>query len=64
MPARPPITSDDVRQGAVLGALFLGVGAVFGLLRGDGVVLGAVAGGIMFGIVVGVGGLLSLLPRR
>jgi hypothetical protein len=48
---------------AQLAAIFVAIGAGFGLLRGDGLVFGAVAGALLFGLMIGVGSLCELIGR-
>lgn len=44
-----------------LGGIFVVAGIVFGLFRGDGILYGALAGLLLFGLFVGVGSLVELL---
>jgi hypothetical protein len=53
--ARTKWTKDDLRQGAQLAAIFVAIGAVMGLLSRHGVITGAIAGLLLFGLVIGVG---------
>ncbi len=50
-------TKEDFRTAAQLGALFVAFGAVIGFFRDREVLTGAVAGALLFGLVVGVGSL-------
>jgi len=61
--ARAKWTTEDLPDLAKLGAIFVAFGAVMGLLRGDGIVIGAVAGVLLFGLVIGVGVLVGLIGR-
>jgi hypothetical protein len=54
---------DDVRGVAQLGGIFIAMGAAFGLLRGDGVIIGMIAGALLFAIIIGVGSLVELIQR-
>jgi hypothetical protein len=57
MAPRAKWSKDDVRPMAQLAAIFVVTGVLFGLLRGDGVLIGAVAGALLFGLMIGVGSL-------
>ena len=61
--ARARWTREDVRPLAQLGGMFVAFGAVYGLLRGDGLVLGAIAGVLLFALVMGVGALCEVIGR-
>jgi hypothetical protein len=48
---------------AQLAAIFVAVGVAFGLLRGDGVLVGGIAGTLLFGLMIGVGALVEAIGR-
>jgi hypothetical protein len=50
-------TKDDLRQGAQLVAIFVAIGALMGLFSRYGVITGAIAGLLLFGLFIGVGSL-------
>jgi len=58
--AKAKWSKDDVRPMLQLGAIFLVIGAILGLLRGDGWLIGSSAGLLLFGLVIGVGSLANL----
>lgn len=53
----------DLGPALELAGIFVTFGAVLGLLRGDGLLLGAIAGALLFGLVIGVGILCELIGR-
>ncbi|WP_158816926.1 hypothetical protein [Methylocapsa sp. S129] len=57
-------TGEDIKSTAQLGAIFVAVGAVFGLFRDGDPVIGAVAGLILYGIVIGIGLIATWADRR
>lgn len=59
-----PLGSDDKREILIFVGIFVGVGAAFGLLSGGGILLGAVAGGLLVGLVLAVGWLGSIGGRH
>jgi hypothetical protein len=59
--AKVRLGKDDLPWLGKLGGVFVVIGVGFGALNGDGLLLGAVAGALMFGIVIGVGWLCTLL---
>lgn len=61
--ARPKWTKDDVRGMLHLGGVFVAVGIVYGLLDGDGVIFGAIAGILLFGFMIGIGSLAVWIGR-
>jgi uncharacterized membrane-anchored protein YjiN (DUF445 family) len=61
--ARVTWSKDDIPSFATVEVIFVTIGAAFGLLRGDGIVIGAVAGMLLFGIVFGVGVLVEVIGR-
>lgn len=54
----------DLRGFGTLGAIFVAVGVVYGLLRGDGIAFGALAGALLFGFMMGVGFLASWIGGK
>ena len=61
--ARARWTKEDLPQLAGLAAIFTAVGAAYGFLRGDGVDIGAIAGLLLFALVIGIGLLVEFLRR-
>jgi len=49
------MSRNDLRRAAYTVALFVAAWVVFGLLRGHGVLIGAIAGLLVYGLVMGVG---------
>jgi hypothetical protein len=45
----------STRGFGALGAIFIAFGVAYGLFRGDGLFLGAVAGALLYAFVLGVG---------
>jgi len=56
---RNRLSKDDVPYFAKLGGIFVAIGVFFGLCNGDGIIEGALAGGLMFLFVFGIGYLCS-----
>lgn len=54
---------DEQHYWAALGLIFAGIGAAEGLLRGDGMFRGAIAGVAVLGLVLGVGWIVTRGPR-
>jgi hypothetical protein len=46
-----------------LAAIFIAIGAVMGMFR-DGILVGALAGGLLYLIMMGIGWLCTLVPDR
>jgi hypothetical protein len=46
-----------------LGAVFVAIGFVWGLLRGDGALIGALAGLLLFALTMGIGAIVELIKR-
>jgi len=63
MMTRARWTKEDWRLTVLLLAIFIAVGAIFGLLRHDGALIGALAGALLFGFAMGVGALADWLGR-
>ena len=54
----------DVPEIAELGAFLVFIGAVLGLVRGNGLVPGIVAGALLFATVLGIGTFAGFVRRR
>jgi len=61
MNSRDRLSKDDIPYFAKLGGIFVAIGTVFGVLSGDGIIVGAVAGALMYFIMFGIGYLCTLL---
>jgi hypothetical protein len=59
--ARTRWSKEEVRPTVQLLLIFIAAGALFGLLRRDGVFIGAAAGALLFGFAIGVGALVGWL---
>jgi hypothetical protein len=57
--ARSQLSKDDLPWLSKLGGIFIAIWTIYGLLNGDGFVIGAMAGALMFMIVVGVAALIE-----
>jgi hypothetical protein len=62
--ARARWSRSDIPGTVQLGAIFVAVGAVFGLLSGGGIIIGALAGALIFGMVIGVGTIVEAVQRK
>jgi multidrug transporter EmrE-like cation transporter len=58
------MTQNDYRGFGLLAALFVAVGVVYALLRGDGMIFGALAGALLFGFMIGVGFLATWIGGK
>jgi hypothetical protein len=61
--ARARRRKGDIPELAKLGAFFVFIGAALGLIRGHGLVLGIVAGALIFATVIGIGTFAEFLRR-
>lgn len=61
--ARARWSKEDLPELAKLGAIFVAIGFVWGLLRGDGTLIGALAGLLLFAFMVGIGALVEMIAR-
>jgi hypothetical protein len=57
--ARSQWSKDDLPWFSKLGGIFIAIWTIYGFLNGDGFVIGAMAGALMFMIVVGVAALIE-----
>jgi hypothetical protein len=62
--ARARWSRSDIPDAVQLGAIFVVVGIVFGLLNGNGIIIGALAGALLFGLVIGVGTIVEAVQRK
>jgi hypothetical protein len=62
MPA--PWTKEDLANGSKLGAIFVALGGAAGFFRGDGLLIGAITGALLFGFVIGVGSLAGWFSHK
>jgi hypothetical protein len=62
--ARARWSKSDIPGAVGLGVIFVAAGVIYGLLRGDGIVIGALAGTLLFVLVIVVGTIAEVAQRK
>jgi hypothetical protein len=62
--AGAPWTKEDLANGSKLAAIFVALGGAAGFFRGDGLLIGALTGALLFGFVMGVSSVAGWLSHK
>jgi hypothetical protein len=55
---------DDFRPAAQVAGIFVIIGAIWGFFSEAGLIIGAIAGALCFGLVIGISALIELMAKE